>query len=54
MNGPKVLRQIERIVIEKHGFLKELDSESIALLNLLFTNNNAIKILEIILFSYSI
>lgn len=47
------MRQIERIVIEQHGYLKEVDSESIALLNLLFCNNNAIKILEIVLFSYS-
>ncbi len=47
------MKLIEKIVIEKHGELRQFDQYSIELLNRLFENENAVKILEIMLFNYS-
>ncbi len=52
--GPKIMQQIEGIVIEKYGELREIDEMSIDLLNNMFKAENALKILEIVLFSYSL
>jgi hypothetical protein len=43
--GPKIMQQIEGIVIEKYGELREIDESSIELLNNLFRAENAVKIL---------
>lgn len=39
------MQQIEGIVFEKYGELREIDESSIELLNNLFKNENAVKIL---------
>lgn len=43
--GPKIMRQVEGVVIDKYGELREIDECSMELLQSLFKNENAIKIL---------
>lgn len=48
------MQQIETVFIENYGELKKIDEASIDLLTELFKCENAIKILEIVLFNYSL